>query len=594
MANLTFPSNPVNGQKVTLGDKVFVYSNTNSRWTATKLNVFGNLTGDFTIAPPELSLSNNTVAFDTTGETVYITYTVDQDIKATIANNGLADSTYANVTLHQTNNTIEIVAGTVAFSGANVVLTVTNTRTSNTASISLSGSYQLFTQTTKLFPPDDSTGYNVNVGGTGNQNYTMNLGCAVAGDANTLFVGASTYDDSSSKATTGAVFWWHKLGGTWTYGGRLQSSTTEASAFFGSELAYDSANDRLLVGAMLEDSETNSSGTNNGAVYVFDRSGSTYTQTERLASTWDLNTTISGHRFGSAIAMKNNYAVIGEYDNDANGTNVGWVDLWVESSGSYSRYGLTNPALSANGGSGYSSSQGRWGFDVDIAEGDDEYIIATGIYRADTSSVNDAGAVAMYTATKTGTPTRTKTVELFSPASNTSYFGQGVSVGTYSNDNTKATLAVGAPQEASGNGAVYIYTSNASSAYATWTQRQKVVVPNSANSDGSQYQNIQFGREVAINDDQLIVSATGYDSSNTTNVGRVYVYERSGYGANFIFKERLDPDDDNIGISATSSFGIDLSYVSGNTTLFVGASTANNANVDNTQAYNSGTTYVYN
>jgi hypothetical protein len=62
MANLTFPSNPTNGQKVTLGDKVFVYSNTTSRWTATKLNVFGNLTGDFTIAPPELNLSNNTVA----------------------------------------------------------------------------------------------------------------------------------------------------------------------------------------------------------------------------------------------------------------------------------------------------------------------------------------------------------------------------------------------------------------------------------------------------------------------------------------------------------------------------------------------------
>jgi len=142
MANLTLPSNPTNGQKVTVGDKVFVYSNTYSRWTATKLNVFGNLTGDFTIAPPELSLSNNTVAFDTTGETVYITYTVDQDVKATIANNGIANSSYANVTLHQTNNTIQITAGTESFSGANVVLTVTNTRTSNTASIDLSAAYR--------------------------------------------------------------------------------------------------------------------------------------------------------------------------------------------------------------------------------------------------------------------------------------------------------------------------------------------------------------------------------------------------------------------------------------------------------------------
>jgi len=141
MANLTFPSNPTNGQKVTVNDKVFVYNSTTNRWTATRLQIFGNLTGDFTIAPPELSLSNNTVAFDTTGQTVYITYTVDQDVKATIANNGIANSSYANVTLHQTNNTIQITAGTEVFSSANVVLTVTNTRTSNTASINLSAAY---------------------------------------------------------------------------------------------------------------------------------------------------------------------------------------------------------------------------------------------------------------------------------------------------------------------------------------------------------------------------------------------------------------------------------------------------------------------
>jgi hypothetical protein len=118
-----------------------VYNSTTGRWTATRLQVLGNLTDDFTIPPPELSLSNNTVAFDTTGQTVYITYTVDQDVKATISNNGIANSSYANVTLHQTNNTIQITAGTQEFSSANVVLTVTNTRTSNTASIDLSAAY---------------------------------------------------------------------------------------------------------------------------------------------------------------------------------------------------------------------------------------------------------------------------------------------------------------------------------------------------------------------------------------------------------------------------------------------------------------------
>ena len=121
MANLTFPSNPTNGQKITLGDKVFVYSNTTSRWTATKLNVFGNLTDDFTIPTPVVTLSANGQTLNSLSNN-YITYSVDQDVKVTIDN----QTTNATAVHYTSNNTIkidpslnELTSGTIRISADN-------------------------------------------------------------------------------------------------------------------------------------------------------------------------------------------------------------------------------------------------------------------------------------------------------------------------------------------------------------------------------------------------------------------------------------------------------------------------------------------
>jgi hypothetical protein len=138
MVNLTFPSNPTNGQKVTVNDKVFVYNSTTSRWTATRLQVFGNLTDDFTIDAPSVGVSLSTVALDTTGANVYITYTVDQDVKASITTSGLGDTT---ATLHQTNNTIVVTAGATDFANGQIDLIVNNGRSTDTETINVSAVY---------------------------------------------------------------------------------------------------------------------------------------------------------------------------------------------------------------------------------------------------------------------------------------------------------------------------------------------------------------------------------------------------------------------------------------------------------------------
>ena len=139
MANLTFPSNPTNGQKVTVNDKVFVYNSTTSRWTATRLQVLGNLTDNFTIDAPTLGVSLSTVALDTVGANVYITYTVDQDVKATLTTSGLENTT---ATLYQTNNTIVVTAGATAFANGQINLVISNGRSTDTEVIDVSAVYE--------------------------------------------------------------------------------------------------------------------------------------------------------------------------------------------------------------------------------------------------------------------------------------------------------------------------------------------------------------------------------------------------------------------------------------------------------------------
>jgi hypothetical protein len=120
---------------------------------------------------------------------------------------------------------------------------------------------------------------------------------ALSGDGTTLAVGA-TFEDSfalgidgdeadNSAADSGAVYVFRDLGGpAWMQEAYIKPSNTDAGDAFGSDLELSTSGDRLAVGAPLESSGSsgiNGDGFNNGAtasgaVYVFERSGSAWSQ----------------------------------------------------------------------------------------------------------------------------------------------------------------------------------------------------------------------------------------------------------------------------------------------------------------------------
>src|SRR5262249_41634155 len=136
-------------------------------------------------------------------------------------------------------------------------------------------------------------------------------------DGSTMAVGA--YGEASTATGVGgnqaintaqfagAVYVFTRSGTTWTQQGYIKASNTEAGDAFGQVVALSSDGSVLAVGAPMEDSnatgvngnQADNSALSAGAVYVFARVGSAWSQTAYLkASNTDLNDS-----FGGAVAL---------------------------------------------------------------------------------------------------------------------------------------------------------------------------------------------------------------------------------------------------------------------------------------------------
>jgi len=102
------------------------------------------------------------------------------------------------------------------------------------------------------------------------------FGWSVVVTSTTLLVGARLADAPTTNC--GAVYVFAKSGPTWSQQAKLTASDADAEDWFGGGMALDG--DTLLVGAWRDDER----GTDAGAAYVFVRSGSTWTQQAKLTA----------------------------------------------------------------------------------------------------------------------------------------------------------------------------------------------------------------------------------------------------------------------------------------------------------------------
>ena len=151
------------------------------------------------------------------------------------------------------------------------------------------------------------------------------FGFSTSLSGNTLVVGASDEDSSAgggqannSELSAGAVYVFERSGSSWTQQAFLKASNAEAGDGFGSAVAL--SGDQIVVGAWQEDSSATGGPLDNsssaaGAAYVFQRSGSSWTEQAYLkASNAD-----ASDRFGRELAFSEGTIVVTSLQEDSAG-----------------------------------------------------------------------------------------------------------------------------------------------------------------------------------------------------------------------------------------------------------------------------------
>ena len=289
---------------------------------------------------------------------------------------------------------------------------------------------------------------------------------------------------SSDNSHQGAAYIFTKSGTTWSEQQKLTGSGLSSSTEPQFGYGADISGNYAIVGAYEEDTD----GTNAGGAYIFNFSGGTWTQQARIVSS-DI---AAGDVFGYAVGIDGDYAIVGAQSADPGGSSNAGASYIFKRSGTSWTQQVKLTASDAAAGDDF-------GRDVAI-KGD--YVIV-GCY---------SGEAAYIFKKDTGAETWTqKAILTASDAGGTDYFGDNVSMsGDY--------VIVGAKVNDSSKGAAYIFMKDTGA--ETWTQQAKLIASDAANSD-------QFGWSVSIDGDLAIVGSLNDDDGGSSS-GSAYVFARDG------------------------------------------------------------------
>ncbi|MFO0860837.1 MAG: hypothetical protein U0570_09800 [Phycisphaerales bacterium] len=323
--------------------------------------------------------------------------------------------------------------------------------------------------------------------GTANDNFATATGAST----DTVVCGAPNRKVGANPFQ-GQAFVFRFVSAAWNPEGTLTASDGAANDTFGSSVAI--AGDTIIVGAPGKASGT---ATYQGAVYVFTRSGATWTQQAKLTATDGA----AGDNFGCSVAIFGDTAIVGAYGKSG-GANFyqGAAYVFVRTGSSWTQQAkLTASDGAANDFFGVSVSLG-----LDAA--------AIGADGKTISGATAQGAAYVFKRTGTAWAQQARLVAQDGVAGD--YFGTSVSL-------SGSSLAVGALYKASGanayQGAGYVFLSSG----VSWTQQAKLTA-----SDGGAFD--YFGSSCVLSGDSVAFGAPNQTIGANPAQGSAYVYVRSG------------------------------------------------------------------
>lgn len=358
------------------------------------------------------------------------------------------------------------------------------------------------------------------------------LGWAVALQQDTAVVGAP-FDDSPI-ADAGSSYVFTRSGVTWSQQQRLTASDATADDQFGTSVSI--SGQTALVGSRFG----NALGNNAGGAYAFVRSGSTWSQQQKLASPSDP----TGDDYGTAVAVSGDTAWVGAPRDDPQGVSDAGTAYRFERSGA--TWGVGAPLVSFGGAEG--DLCGR-------ATGASSLVLAVACDQSDLA-VKNGGAV--YIWDRSGVQVTPRQTLLPPNATPGVGFGSALSV-------DDGALAAAETANLS-NAAVHVYRRQGSGA---WLLEQSIAGPGPGTA---------FGSSVAIDEGLLAVgAATALNGGVAT--GAVHLFRK--VGAVWIPEATVFPPDG----AAGDAFGVAVDVDAAQDLLVVGAMFHGGANA--------GAAYVY-
>lgn len=367
------------------------------------------------------------------------------------------------------------------------------------------------------------------------------FGASVALSGETALVGASR--NNVYGYLSGAAYVFERSGETWVEAEKLVPGDGAQYDRFGAAVAL--SGDTALVGAWDHEHENDGE----GAAYVFTRSGGVWTEQAELTA----SDGAAHDFFGVSVALSGDTALVGSISDD-NGFASGSVYVFVRAGDAWTEQAKILPSDGA-------ASQ-EFGRSVAIS-GNTALLSA----RGDGELGDDAGAAYIFVRSGSGWEEEAKLTA--SDGAGGAEFGQSValSAGTQETIDTALVGAHGLNANDDAMGSAYVFVR----AGGVWSEQAKLL-------PASKDENDRFGYRVALSGDTALVGAY-LDSENGVGAGAAFVFVRSG--GSWTERAKLTASDASYGDHFGSHLGM-----SGNRVLIA-------ASEDDDNGYQSGSAYVF-
>ena len=326
--------------------------------------------------------------------------------------------------------------------------------------------------------------------------FTYNYDAIGINSDGTYFIGGARTEDPVGAFNGGKAYIFTRSGTSWSQQATLESSDIQGNDQFGTGVAINGDGTIAVVAATGEDGGSGDPLSSSGAVYVYTRSGSTWSEQTILRA----SNAGASDQFGEQIDMDEagEYLLVSSHTEDgpSNATsNVGCAYVFKRTGSSWTEQAIlrpSDPAASAFFGRGAINSEGN--------------IIVIGS-RVDS---NSAGAV--YVFTRSGSEW-TQQAKITSPGGNSTFFGGAVAI---NEGNIIVARAARTSSSVNNDGVLYVYqVTDPTDPSSSWTLKKTFKSSDIADGDN-------FGFSIEISKDGSVIGAGAITEGSN---GSCYTFE---------------------------------------------------------------------